>query len=120
MITVEAARKIAIALPEVNEYEHWERPAFRVKKKIFLTLWPVEKRAVVKLSPEDQSVFCYFDKAIFYPVQGAWGRQGWTMIELKKVRKDMFKDAVTLSWRQVVPKKLSSLYPTDFQNFLKN
>ncbi|WP_333819287.1 MmcQ/YjbR family DNA-binding protein [Ohtaekwangia sp.] len=106
MIDLKEARKLALSLPESSEEDHWGRPSFRVKKKIFLTLWPAEKRAVVKLSTVDQSVFCDYNAAVFYPVPGAWGKQGWTNIELQKVRKDMFKDALNLSWQSVAPKSL--------------
>jgi hypothetical protein len=105
MVTLSSARKLALSFPESEEQDHWGRPSFRVKKKIFATLWPVEQRAVVKLSPEDQSIFCNFNDKVFHPANGAWGRQGFTFIELKKVRKDMFTDAMTLSWQQVAPKK---------------
>lgn len=105
MITIETARKLALAYPDVEEKAHFDRPSFRIKKKIFLVLWPVEKRGVVKLSPEDQSVFCDYDKSIFYPATGAWGRQGYTIIDLKKVKATMFKDALNLSWELVAPKK---------------
>jgi hypothetical protein len=105
MVSIENVRTIALAYPESEEHDHWGRPSFRVRKKIFATLWPVEKRVVLKLSAVDQSVFCDFDKTIFYPVPGAWGKKGWTMIELNKVRKDMFKDALALSYKSVAPKR---------------
>jgi hypothetical protein len=106
MIDLETARKLALSLPETEEHDHWGRPSFRIKKKIFLTLWPVEKRAVVKLALVDQSVFCDYNANVFYPVKGAWGKQGWTCIELSKVRKSMFIDALNLSWKQSAPKKM--------------
>lgn len=106
MITIEEVRDLALAFPETGEYNHWGRPSFRVKKKIFATIWPAEKRVVLKLSLGDQSVFAGYNPEIFYPVGNAWGKQGWTFIELKKVRKGMFKDALNLAWREVAQKKL--------------
>ena len=106
MVDIDTARKLALSFPEAEEKDHFDKPSFRVKKKIFATLWVKEKRMVLKLSPVDQSVFCDYDSEIFYPATGAWGRQGWTNVELKKVRKDMFKDALTLSFRQVAPKSV--------------
>ena len=106
MVTVDSAYKIASAFPEAEIQDHFGKPSFRVKKKIFATLWVTEKRVVVKLKPEDQSVFCKYDSKTFFPATGAWGRQGWTNIELKHVHKDMLKDAITLSWMNVAPKKL--------------
>lgn len=70
MISIETFRRMALSFPEAEEQPHFDRPSFQVKKKIFATLWIEERRAVLKLSPVDQSVFCDFDKAIFYPVKG--------------------------------------------------
>jgi predicted DNA-binding protein (MmcQ/YjbR family) len=105
MVSLAAARKFAMSYPETEEKAHFGRPSFRVKKKIFLVLWPVENRGVVKLTPVDQSVFCDYDNKIFYPATGAWGRQGYTIIDLKKVRAAMFKDALNLSWELVATKR---------------
>lgn len=106
MVDIETVRKLALSFPATVEQDHWGRPSFRVKKKIFATLWPVEKRAVLKLSPIDQSVFTEYNPKIFYPIPNAWGKQGWTFVELKKVRKDMFSDALNLAWKEVAPKSL--------------
>ncbi|MEK6783258.1 MAG: MmcQ/YjbR family DNA-binding protein [Bacteroidota bacterium] len=103
MVDIETVRKLALSFPETVEQNHWGRPSFRVKKRIFATIWPAEKRAVLKLSLEDQSVFAEYNSEIFYPVNNAWGKQGWTFIELRKVRKGMFKDALNLAWREVAP-----------------
>ena len=106
MVDMDTVRKLALSYPETDEHDHWGRPSFRVKKKIFATLWPIEKRAVLKLSLVDQSVFTEYNPEIFYPIDNAWGKQGWTFVELKKVRKDMFEDALNLAWKEVAPKSL--------------
>jgi hypothetical protein len=61
---------------------------------------------VIKLSPVDQSVFCAFDPTVIYPVAGGWGRQGWTTINLKKIKKAMLVDALTTAWKTVAPASL--------------
>ncbi|MFI5161263.1 MAG: MmcQ/YjbR family DNA-binding protein [Sphingobacteriales bacterium] len=51
MPDLEIARQIALAQPEAEEFDHFGRPAFRIKKKtVFATLWPVENRMMVKFS----------------------------------------------------------------------
>jgi predicted DNA-binding protein (MmcQ/YjbR family) len=110
MVTIEAARQLALSFPETDEHPHFDKKAFRVKKKIFATLDEKSKRMMVKLSPTDQSVFCSFDKTVIYPVPGGWGRQGSTFIELRKVRKEMFRDAVTTAYCTVAPPKLGDPY----------
>ena len=60
---------------------------------------------MLKLNLVDQSVFCSPNKTIFFPVPGAWGKQGATFVELKKVRKDVFKDALTVAYQTTNAKK---------------
>jgi predicted DNA-binding protein (MmcQ/YjbR family) len=105
VVTIAEVRKLALSLPDTEEKLHFEKPSFRVKGKIFATLWVPENRAVVMLTAVDQSVFCDYDRNIFFPVPGAWGKQGCTMVELRKVRKDMFRDALKLSYTRVASKK---------------
>jgi hypothetical protein len=110
MLDVAAARKLALGFPETEEQDHFGNPSFRIKKKIFMTLKPAEARAVLKLSLVDQSVFCDFNSNVFYPVPGAWGKQGWTVVDLKKVRKDMFRDALQQAFKAVAPKTIVKKY----------
>ena len=67
---------------------HFEKISFRVKKKIFATLSAQLSIACVKLSLVDQSVFCSIDQSIIYPVPNKWGLQGWTNINLAKIKKN--------------------------------
>lgn len=110
MISTTTARKIALSFDESVELPHFEKTSFRVNKKIFATLDLKNKRACIKLSEIDQSVFSAFDNTIIYPVPNKWGKQGWTFIELKKVKKEVFKDALTVSYCTVAPKRLADKY----------
>jgi len=110
MVSLDEAIKSALALPEVEEKSHFDKPDFRVKNKIFAVIHKDKGCMMVKLSVIDQSVFCAFDETIIYPVPGGWGRKGATMINLKKVRKVMFLDALTIAWKTVAPSKLVTKY----------
>ena len=110
MISIQTFSDIALSFPETSEQPHFEKTSFRVKKKIFATLTIETKQVVLKLSPVDQSVFCSIDNTIIYPVNGAWGKQGWTVVELKKVKKAILTDALTCAYCEVAPKKLGDLY----------
>jgi hypothetical protein len=107
MVSIETVRKLALAFPETDEHPHFDRKAFRVKKKIFATLDKKNKRVMVSLSPEDQSVFCLFDKTVIYPVPGGWGLKGATYVELSRVNKAMFRDALTAAYCTRAPAKLA-------------
>jgi hypothetical protein len=107
MVNIEAFRELALSFPEVIEQPHFEKASFRVNKKIFATLSEIDQKVCVKLSEIDQSVFSSFDKTIIYPVPNKWGKQGWTLIELSKVKKEILLDALTTSYCATAPKHLS-------------
>jgi len=104
MVTQDTYRKLALALPDVEEAPHFDKRSFRWRNKIFATLWMPENRAMLKLSLIDQSVFCVFDAAIIYPVPNAWGKQGATFVELSLVHEDMFTDALNCAYQNLVNK----------------
>ena len=113
MVSIAKAREAALALPEAEEYRHFHLPAFRIRKKIFATIHEDKSFVMVKLSVLDQSVFCSFDKEIIFPVPGGWGRQGATFIDLKKVKKAMLRDALTVAWKNVAPVALVKKHFSD-------
>ncbi len=102
MVSETAFRKIALSLPEVIEEPHFEKISFRVRKKIFATLDRKNSRACLKLSLINQNVFSAYDKSVIFPVPNKWGKQGWTFVDMKKVRKDLFVDALTTAYYAVV------------------
>jgi len=109
MITIEAFRQLALSFPETSEQPHFEKTSFRVGKKIFATYDTPNDQACLKLSEIDQSVFSSFDSSVFFAVPNKWGNQGWTFVNLKKVRKSMFNEALTKAYCEVAPTRLSAL-----------
>ena len=109
MVSINLYRKIALSLPEASEEPHFEKTSFRIKKKIFATYNAKENRACVKLSAIDQDVFSTTNKSIIYPVDNKWGKQGWTLIDLKNVHESVFIDALTTAYCNVAPEKLAKL-----------
>ncbi len=105
MINIDVLRQLAMSFPDTTEEPHFDKISFRVKKKIFATFDEHTNRAVVKLSLKDQSVFCTFDKTVMYPVSGTWGGQGWTVIELEKVKRAMLMDALKTAYKNILVKK---------------
>lgn len=110
MLSTDAFRQAALAFEEAVEQPHFEKTSFRVAGKIFATLDLPAQRATLKLSVLDQSVFCSFDATIIYPAAGAWGKGGWTTVELQKIKPEMLQDALTCAYCSVAPKRLSAKY----------
>lgn len=100
---------MALAFPETSEQPHFEKISFRVGRKIFATFDAKNNRACLKLSAIDQDVFSLFDKTMIYPVSNKWGKQGWTFVELKQIKKDLFSDVLKHAYCEVAPQKLAAL-----------
>ncbi len=64
MVDLETVRTMALSFDEAIEQMHFDKPSFRVKKKIFATIDLINKIVVVKLNEIDQSVFCSFNPLI--------------------------------------------------------
>ena len=110
MVAISDVRRLALSFKDTVELPHFDRASFRVNKKIFVTMLERDNIAVLMLSAVDQSVFCDYDKGAMFPVPNKWGKKGATMVELKKVRKSIFKDALTTAYCRVAPKKLAEQY----------
>ncbi len=98
-------RRIALGLPEAEEKSHFGKADFRVRNKIFGSL-PGEDRAVIKLTQDEQAMLCEAEPAIFSPIKGGWGRQGWTAINLAVSDEPTLLSACRMAWRNVAPAKL--------------
>ncbi len=111
MVTVKAARELALSFEETDEKPHFDRFAFRVKGKIFCTLSEVNKDVNLKLSLHEQAILCKAGPVeLIHPVAGGWGRMGMTTIQLPKTTKAFFKDALTTAYCNVAPLKLAEKY----------
>lgn len=107
------AKRICLALPEVEEKEAWGSPYFRVKGKMFamylnnhhgdghIALWlkapPGVQEILVEAAPE---------KFFIPPYQGVFG---WIGLHLDRCDEDEIASHVEQAYRLVAPKKLLTL-----------
>jgi hypothetical protein len=106
MVTPAEFRKLSLALPEVEEKSHFEQPDFRVRNKIFSDMSPDGGRGTLKLTPEMQRMLLDAEPETFAPAAGAWGRMGWTHVQLARVERGALADLLREAWRLVAPKRL--------------
>jgi hypothetical protein len=103
-VTVEQIRKLALALPEAIEQEHWGNPSFRVRGRIFATvpdnghlnvmIDPFDVDAVVRENPE----FCE---------ELWWGKElRGVRVSLRKAAPQTVKALLAAAWRRRAPKQL--------------
>jgi hypothetical protein len=110
MVKPEFVNEFSLSLTEVTYSPHIKIPSYRIKKKIFMTHNQKENRVCVRLSEIDQNVFASTNKDAIYPVPNKWGKYGWTLVNLKRVKKAVFKDVVTCAYCEVAPESLAALH----------
>jgi predicted DNA-binding protein (MmcQ/YjbR family) len=104
MISAITFRKTTNSFEQVSEQPHFHKTSFRVKGKIFATLDQLKNQATLKLTAADQSVYCLIRPSFASAATGAWGKQGWTLIDLTKAPKQLVIEALTKAYTQVAPK----------------
>jgi hypothetical protein len=106
-MTIDDFRRYALSLPEAAESAHMRHPDFRVRGKIFATIWPDEGWGMVKLTPDQQAAFVQAEPAVYVPVKGGWGRKGATNVRLESANSMTVRNARVTAWRNVAPKTLA-------------
>jgi predicted DNA-binding protein (MmcQ/YjbR family) len=96
-------RQLALAMPGAVEASHMGHPDFRIKGKIFASLQPVKSEACVKLRPDQQEMVVVAEPAVVRPVNGAWGRHGWTWVTLGATDKVTALSLIKMAFANVVP-----------------
>jgi hypothetical protein len=114
-MTADDFRSIALSLPETSESAHMGHPDFRVRGKIFATLWPDHEWGVVILTPEEQARLVKTMPDVFVPVKGGWGRRGSTQVRLDRVEESTLCSALVAAWQRVAPKRLAAGAQIKFQ-----
>ena len=103
-MTAETFRRLALALDGAVEGAHMGHPDFRVNDKIFATLHADDERGTVKLTPEEQHEFIQQSPEAFAPASGAWGRQGYTNVQLDAATESLVRGALLLAWQNTLVK----------------
>jgi hypothetical protein len=111
-MTPAAFQKLAMSMPEAEASEHFGTPDYRVAGKIFATAGRVDGRAVLKLTTEQQQMLCDAEPAMFAPIDGGWGRKGWTNLVLARTDAATARSALWMAWRNVAPKRLAKEHAT--------
>jgi hypothetical protein len=96
--------RLALALPGVAEYPHFDRRAFKARVT-FATLAPDGASANLKFSPDEQEFKCLLAPDAFAPIENAWGRQGWTVATLAALNENELRAALEMAFAHAGAKK---------------
>ena len=105
-MTADEFRDAALALPEAVESTHGGHPDFRVGGKVFASLGPDGDWGMVRLTPDQQAELIRTEPGVFEPFAGAWGRRGYTQVNLAVAHALSARQALTAAWRNTAPKRL--------------
>ena len=109
MVTAQQARELALALPEAVEQDHHGRPSFRVRGKIFATLWSDEALNVMPGEPEIHALV-QTAPDVCSPVH--WGRRlAAVQIRLPAADTSLVADALGEAWARRAPAALRARRP---------
>ncbi len=106
MVSAEAFRAMALALPDAEQSGHFDVADFRVRGRIFATWRDRDRRAVLKLTPDQQRLLEETAAGLFAPVAGSWGLKGWTLVALDRIDTATLGHAMETAWRNVAPGSL--------------
>lgn len=109
MVTEDDARSFALALPETAESGHMGHADFRVGGRIFAG-FPRPGVMSLRLDPAEQAAVLATAPQTFSPAAGAWGRQGWTLVELSAADPGELRELVIESWRWRAPRRVLAAY----------
>lgn len=105
MLTVADFRRIALNLNGATEGSHMGHPDFRANGRIFASIYPDNRRAMVKLTPDLQQQYIHAHPSIFEPASGNWGKLGSTTVHLSVAQAEIVTAAIGHAWRGTVRKK---------------
>ena len=110
-MTADQFRTLALGLQGAVEGAHMGHADFRANGRIFASLDRDERAGMVKLTPEEQQVFVREHPGMFDPASGAWGRQGYTTVQLTAAKAAAVRSALLLAWQAAVARPSAKKRP---------
>jgi hypothetical protein len=105
-MTLDEIRRMALALPEVIEQEHWGNPSFRIRGRIFATV-PDAEHLNVMIDPFDVEAVVRDDPDTCEELR--WGKEiRGVRVSLNKAGSTMVETLLETAWRRKAPKRLST------------
>lgn len=101
MATVADVRKIALAFDGVSEVDHWGRPAYRTKARIFAVMRP--DGLYLNLPQERKEFLFEADPAVF--VKYMWGKTANVIVQIAKISKTELAALIREAWEHNKPEK---------------
>ena len=103
-MTADAARRLALALPEAVEQDHHGRPSFRVAGKIFATLWDEQSLNVML---EESGIRTAIADHPDWCAERWWGKRlAAVAVDLEHADRAALADLLADAWEGKAPTRL--------------
>jgi hypothetical protein len=103
-VTGDEARGLALALPEASEQDHHGRPSFRVRGKIFATLWT--ETAMNVMAGETRILFAVAEAPDICS-EVHWGKRlAAVQVALPRAPRGLLEDLLAEAWARKAPPAL--------------
>ena len=99
MPTPSDVRKIALALDGVTEVDHFGRPSFRTKKRIFAVMRP--DGLYLNLDEERKEFLFEADPKVF--VKYMWGKTANVIVQIDRISKRELEALIREAWTKNLP-----------------
>ena len=105
----DTVRRIALALPGVEEGTSYGTPGLRVKGKFFARLKEDHETLVLKVGDVERDLLLQLEPDIYYVTPHYQGYPT-VLIHLSKIDADDLRDVIETAWRKLASKKLLAAY----------
>jgi hypothetical protein len=104
MVERERARALALALPEAVEQDHHGRPSFRVRRRIFATLWDQEHMNVMV---DHDGIHTAVQASPEICAEVWWGKRlAAVSVDLRLADADLLGELLRDAWERKAPARL--------------
>jgi hypothetical protein len=109
-MTFAAVRRLALALPQVEEGISYGTPAFRVKGKLMARLREDGETLVLKLDMGERDLLMQANPTTFFTTDH-YRNYPSVLVRLAKVDASELRELLWDSWRFCAPKRLAAAHP---------
>jgi len=105
MATFAAVRRLALALPEVEEGTSYGTPGFFVRGKLFVRLREDGETLVVRADPLERDFLIRSRPDLFF-VTDHYRGYPWVLVRLKAATQPVLRERIRIAWELRAPKRL--------------
>lgn len=102
---LDSVRRIALALPGVEEGTSYGTPGFRVKGKLFLRMWEDGETLVARVDPDERAMLLAASPDTLY-LTDHYRNAPWVLVHLGVVSAPELQERIEDAWRQSAPVRL--------------